>query len=151
MSGKGIPGKSTCSEQQLKLSSCIWLTLLDPYKAGGGPTWWLLYPYATQHSKINNQILYGNLSRISNTIRSRRLKLSGHCYRDKSSLAHKLITWIPQYETTKPGHPLLTYVDTLMRNTSSESIHELKTLMSDSDHWRCLNRLASSSSGLDKK
>ena len=64
-------------------------------------------------AKLPNKNLYGNLEKISNTIKRRRLKLAGHCFRDKSSPAHKLVTWIPQHGVSNPGRPQLTFVDTL--------------------------------------
>ena len=93
-------------------------------------------------AKLPNKQLYGSLHRISDIIRSRRLKLAGHCFRDKSSPTHKLVTWIPRHGTTKPGRPLLNYVDTLMRDTGTETTAELESLMSDRDQWRLRNRLA---------
>ena len=101
-------------------------------------------------AKIPNQQLYGNLHRISDIIRNRRLKLAGHCFRDKSSPVHTLVTWIPKHGTSKPGRPHLNYVDTLMRDTGTESTIELESLMANRDQWRLRNRLAFSN-GVDQK
>ena len=44
--------------------------------------------------KVSNESLYGKLGKISHTMRTRRMKLAGHVFRDKSSPAHALITWV---------------------------------------------------------
>ena len=93
-------------------------------------------------SNMSNDLLYGNLHKVSKVIRSRRLKLAGHCYRDKSSPVHKLITWTPKHGSTKLGRPPLSFVDTMMRDTGTETTTELETLMADRVQWRRRNHLA---------
>ena len=68
-------------------------------------------------TNITNNELYGSLSYISNTIRSRRLKLAGHTFRDKSSPAHLTVTWDPQHGRLSRGRPTTTFVDSLLRDT----------------------------------
>ena len=46
--------------------------------------------------KVNNDVLYGTLPKLSDKIRSRRLKLAGHCIRHPELLANDLITWEPE-------------------------------------------------------
>ena len=87
-------------------------------------------------SKLSNESLYGNLHRVSSIIRSKRLKLAGHCYRDKSSPVHKLITWAPKHGSTRLGRPPLNFVDTLLRDTGTTTTTELETLMADWGQWR---------------
>ena len=93
-------------------------------------------------SKLSNESLYGNLHRVSSIIRSRRLKLAGHCYRDKSSPVHKLITWAPKHGSTRLGRPPLNFVDTLLRDTGTTTTTELETLMADRGQWRHHSHLA---------
>ena len=52
---------------------------------------------------VTNDILYGKLSKISNTIRQRRLQLAGHMFRDRSSPAHLTVTCEPLHGTTNRG------------------------------------------------
>jgi hypothetical protein len=56
-------------------------------------------------TNISNKQLYGGLSYISDTIKSRRLKLAGHTFRDKSSPAHLTVTWDPHHgQLSKKNH-----------------------------------------------
>lgn len=91
------------------------------------------------NQKINNASLYGSLDKISNTIRSRRLKLAGHVFRDKSSPAHLTVTWMPSHGYANRGLKT-TFVDTLLTDTASSTIPELETIMSDRKIWRSFSR-----------
>lgn len=90
--------------------------------------------------KISNVTLYGSLSRVSETIRLRRLKLAGHVFRDKSSPAHLTVTWLPSHGYASRGKPQTSFVDTLLKDTSACTVPELETLMSDRDVWRSFSR-----------
>ena len=90
--------------------------------------------------KISNTALYGSLSRVSETIRQRRLKLAGHVFRDKSSPAHLTVTWLPSHGYANRGKPPTSFVDTLINDTSASTVPELETLMKDRDKWRSFSR-----------
>ena len=47
--------------------------------------------------RIPNNILYGDLPKLTDKIRERRLKLAGYCYRHPELVAHKLTLWTPHY------------------------------------------------------
>ena len=49
--------------------------------------------------KIPNDILYGDLPKLTDKIRERRLKLAGHCSRHTELVVHKLTLWTPQQGT----------------------------------------------------
>ena len=89
--------------------------------------------------KVTNEVLYGHLEKVSWTIRKRRLALSGHIFRDKSSPAQKLITWIPTHGKRKRGRPTTTYVDTLLRDTDLENVEDLERCMEDRVVWRLIS------------
>ena len=97
---------------------------------------------------ITNEALYGSLSKVSNTIRSRRLQLAGHVFRDVSSPAHLTVTWKPTHGNIKSGRPTTTYVDTLLRDTGTDNVKELESCMKDRDIWR---RFSSRCLGIDRK
>ena len=42
---------------------------------------------------IKNEVLYAGLPRISTTIRERRLRFSGHCWRSKNEVVNDLVLW----------------------------------------------------------
>ena len=90
--------------------------------------------------KISNAALYGSLNRISTTIRSRRLKLAGHVFRDKSSPAHLTVTWTPTHSFANRGRPQTLFVETLLADTSTSTVQELETLMSNRNIWHSYSR-----------
>ena len=46
--------------------------------------------------KVSNDVLDRKLLKLSDKIRSRRLKLAGHCIRHPELLANDLVTWEPE-------------------------------------------------------
>ena len=55
----------------------------------------------SQH--LTNEELYGNLPKITEKIRARRLKFSGHCRRREDEIVSKLVLWTPTHGQRKPG------------------------------------------------
>ena len=64
---------------------------------------------------VTNDVLYGKLSKISNTV-----------------------TWEPLHGTTNRGRPQTTFVDTLPRDISLHNVKELETCLKDRETWRRL-------------
>ena len=91
--------------------------------------------------RIPNNILYGDLPKLTDKIRERRLKLAGHCYRHPELVAHKLTLWTPQQGSRSRGGRTHTYVDTLLRDTGTENVNELSSLMADRVLWKKLSRI----------
>ena len=79
--------------------------------------------------KSNNE-LYGNLSRITSTLRVRRLKFIGHMWRRKVEVVSQVLLREPKQGARKRGRPALTYVDQLRKDTGL-STEELKNIMDD--------------------
>jgi len=86
-------------------------------------------------SHTPNEVLYGDLPHVSNTIAARRLQLAGHCIRHPELSAQPLVLWEPSYGRRGRGRPKATYVDTLKRDTGARDAAELATLMRDRDIW----------------
>ena len=84
-----------------------------------------------------NKELYGNLTKITDTLRIRRLKFIGHCWRRKNELINKILTWVPKHGKRKRGRPAMNYLDQI-RNDTGMSIEELQNTMDDRDKWRKL-------------
>ena len=76
-------------------------------------------------------ILHGNLPKLSDKIRSKRLKLTGHCIRHPEVLACDLVTWEPEARSGKAkwGRPKQDYLSTLIRDVGTKTKEELRTLM----------------------
>ena len=85
-------------------------------------------------SHTTNRDLYGALPKLSNTIRDRRLRFAGHIYRHDQQIANTVLFWTPSHGKRKRGHPFLTYVDVLCKDTGL-SVLELKSAMLDRKAW----------------
>ena len=83
--------------------------------------------------KISNTVLYNGLPKVSEKIKSRRLKLAGHCVRHPELLANDLVTWEPEagIGETKRGRPRQSYLDMLLRDVGTKTKEELRALMLD--------------------
>ena len=93
--------------------------------------------------KLQNKLLYGKLPRVSEKIRSRRLKLAGHCIRHPELVASDLVLWEPSDVRGRAhrGRPKATYVATLQRDVGTENKDELRSLMLDRDIWKKISDL----------
>ena len=79
--------------------------------------------------------LYGNIPPISVTIRDRRQRFAGHCWRSKDELASDLLLWQPKHGKKSVGRPCKTYRDQLAEDTGCLP-QDLPTLMTDRIIWR---------------
>ena len=86
--------------------------------------------------KLNNSILYNGLSRISEVIQERRLKLAGHLKRHETEMAHKLVLWEPINGRARRGRKTITFVDNLREDTGLNDATEMTTMMLNRDVWR---------------
>ena len=79
--------------------------------------------------KIKNVDLYGDLPPISQVIQTRRSKLAGHVFRDRTSPAHQLVTWYPEHGKMSRGKPSNTFINTLLRDIRLRSPTQLEKCM----------------------
>ena len=70
---------------------------------------------------ITNKELYGELPKLSDKIRQRRLRFAGHCSRSQQEPVSKLLHWTPKHGRRKPGRPALNYSDIPKQETGMES------------------------------
>ena len=82
-----------------------------------------------------NEELYGNLQKISDTLRTRRLRFIGHSWRRKNEIISKVLLWDPKHGKRKRGRPAKTYVDQLQSDIDL-SLEDLKVVMEDREEWR---------------
>ena len=87
---------------------------------------------------VSNDVLYEKLPKLSDKIRSRRLKLAEHFIRLPKLLSNDLVTWEPEARRreTKRGRTRQSYLSTLLRDVGINTKEELRTLMWDRDIWR---------------
>ena len=64
-------------------------------------------------------VLYAGLPRISTTIRERRLRFSGHCWRSKYEVVSDLVLWEPKYDRKSVGGQAGRFVDLLEADTGA--------------------------------
>ena len=85
---------------------------------------------------IPNRELYGDLPCLSSTIRQRRLRFAGHCYRADNQPISKLLFWTPSQGKRGKGAGIKTYPKMLKEDLQLTSAEEIKGLMVDRQLWR---------------
>ena len=65
---------------------------------------------------VNNNTLYGDLPKVTDTLRVKRLRLAGHIWRG-NEVVKELLFWEPTQGSRSRGRPAITYVDQLLSDT----------------------------------
>ena len=86
-----------------------------------------------QHPR--KQQLYGHLPSITKTIKIRRTKLAGHCWRSRNELISDVLLWTPSHGRAKAGWPARTYIQQLCEDSGC-SPGDLPESMNDKEGWR---------------
>ena len=88
--------------------------------------------------KIPNSEVFRDLPRISEKVRTQRLKLAGHLERHKDLVGHQLLGWKPNHGHSRQGRPALTFPDVILQDLDGvcETMEEARKLMMDRDLWR---------------
>ena len=79
--------------------------------------------------------LYGHLPPITKTIRARRTRHAGHCWRSKDELVSDVLLWTPAYGQSKAGRPARTYIQQLCDDTGCNP-EDLPEAVNDKETWR---------------
>ena len=79
--------------------------------------------------------LYGHLPTITKTIKVRRTRQTGHCWRSRDELISDVLLWTPTYGRAKAGRPARTYIQQLCEDTGC-SPEDLPEAMNDREKWR---------------
>ena len=61
--------------------------------------------------------LYGYLPPITKTIKARRTRHAGNCWRSRDELISDVLLWTPSYGQAKAGRPARTYIQQLCEDT----------------------------------
>ena len=85
--------------------------------------------------RMTNKILYGDIPPISQTIRERRLRFAGHCYRAKEEVVSTVLMWKPLHGKRRVGRPAKTYLDLIEEDTGLKG-EDLEAVMADRAVWR---------------
>ena len=81
------------------------------------------------------QLLYAHLPPITKTIRIRRTRQAGHCWRSRDELISDVLLWTPSYGRAKAGQEARTYIQQLCVDTG-RSPEDLPEAMDDREGWR---------------
>ena len=81
------------------------------------------------------QLLYGHLPPITKTIKIRRTRNVGHCWRTRVELISDVPQWTPSHGRAKAGRPARTYIQQLCADTGC-SPEDLPKAMDDNKVWR---------------
>ena len=84
---------------------------------------------------ITNKELYNGISPISRTIRTQRMRFSGHVWRNKDELASDVLLWQPTHGRQDPGRPKRTFIDQLADDTRCKA-QEFMNAMNNKEDWR---------------
>ena len=78
------------------------------------------------------QQLYGHLPPITKSIKVRRTRYAGHCWRNRDELISDILLWTPSRGGAKSGQPARTYIQQLRADTGY-SLENLPGAMDDRD------------------
>ena len=81
------------------------------------------------------QQLYDPLPPITKTIKIRRTRHAGHCWRNRDELISDVLRWTPSHGRAKARRPARTYIQQLCANTGC-SPEDLPETMDDREGWR---------------
>ena len=88
---------------------------------------WRQYP--------TKQQIYGHLLPIMKTVKVRRTRHAGHCWKSKDELKSDVLQWTLSYGRAKPGHPARTDIQKLCEDTGC-SPEDLPEAMNVIEGWR---------------
>ena len=86
-----------------------------------------------QHSTKHQ--LYGYLPPITKTIKVRRTRHAGHCWRSRDELISDVLLWTPSYGRAKARRPARTYIQQLCEDISC-SPEDLPKALNDREEWQ---------------
>ena len=87
-----------------------------------------------RHNPTKQQ-LYGHQQLITKTIKIRRTRHAGHCWRSRDELISDVLLWTPSHGRVKAGHPARTYIQLHYADTEC-SPEDLPKAMDDRGVWR---------------
>ena len=81
------------------------------------------------------QQLYSHRPPITKTIKVRRSRHEGHCWRSRDELISDVLLWTPSYGRAKAGRPARNYIQQLCADTGCSPENLLKA-MDDREAWQ---------------
>ena len=90
----------------------------------------------TWQKRIINEVLSVGLPRVSTTIRERRLRFSGHCWKSKNEVVSDLVLWEPKHGIRNVGGQAHTLILLICWRRTPGSPGCLSAVMDDMVGWR---------------
>ena len=84
---------------------------------------------------LTKQQLYGHWPPITKTIKIRRTRHAGHCWRSRNELISDVLLWTPSHGQAKVGRPARTYIQQVCADMGC-SLEDLPEAMDDREVWR---------------
>ena len=81
------------------------------------------------------QQLYSHLPTTTKTIKIRRTRHAGHCWRSRDELISDVLLWTPSHGRAKAAWPARTYIQQLCEDTECSS-DDLSEAMNDREEWQ---------------
>ena len=81
------------------------------------------------------QQLYGHQPPITETIKVRRTRHAGHCWKSRDVLISDVLLWTPSHSRAKVGRPARTYIQQICEDMGC-SLEDLPEVMNDRERWR---------------
>ena len=79
--------------------------------------------------------LNGHLPPLTKSIKLRRTRHAGHCWRSRDELISNLLLWTPSHGLAKAGELVGTFIQQICEDTGC-SPEDLPELMNDREEWR---------------
>ena len=95
--------------------------------------WAILNKPWRQHPTM--QQLYGHLPPITKSIKIRRTRQAGHCWRSRNELISDVLLWTPSHGRAKTGRPARTCIQQLCADMGC-SPEDIPEAMDDREGWR---------------
>ena len=89
---------------------------------------------------VSNEVLYGQLPRVSDKVAAKRMELAGHCKRHPELPASNLILWETTHGHRQRWRQKMAYVQMLRRDANADNIDELASCMGNREDWRIRTR-----------
>ena len=70
---------------------------------------------------MRNEVLYGEIPKITTAIAAQRVRFREHCSQSKDELAHQLLLWEPTHGKRTCGRPRRTFIDQLVDDTEVQN------------------------------
>ena len=84
---------------------------------------------------MRNEVLHGEIPKITTAIAAQRKRLSGHCWQSNDEVVYQLLLWEPTHGKRTCGRPRQTFIDQLVDDSELQK-EDLANAMNDREYWK---------------